>query len=499
MNRLTVSSICCWLLVLAAFPGLFLPPAAGASDVAFSTFLGGSSHDEGHAIAQTPDGGFVIVGGTRSPDFPTFRALKDEYSGKHLHKAPDAFVVKLDATGTCVEFATFLGGSHADMANAVAVDPAGNIYVAGETFSADFPAVGSLERPGDDSHGFLTKISPDGQTILFSTLLEGNDYDAVTGLAYQRKGRIFVSGTTSSTDFLGTPSNSAAPGSAFVASFDTRNSRLVSVLLFGGTEYQQPTHLVWDAGRRALWVAGSTNSFDFPSVRPLRQTSGPVVGPDGTPAGFLTRFRVTKDSLRIKSSSILPGQVRGLAIDHKGRPHVTFPRAQLPEGWEAHRIAGWEDMVDRCQYSFYFRIQANGRQLQNVKCLPIRVSEIAVDREERIVIAGESRLGLPLADPVQAAPGDRRYGTGLGDLYVGVLAKGAVRLLFGTYFGGRSFDIVGQHGYSGGLALSASGERVFLTGATTSRDFPVVSAIEPEKPGNSKRSAAFVSELRPYH
>ncbi|MCP4202024.1 MAG: hypothetical protein GY769_08830 [bacterium] len=492
MSRLTVSPICKSLIVLVILQGLLLVSAVGAAEVAFSTFLGGSKHDFGHAIAPTPDGGFVIVGETQSPDFPTLRALQGEYSGKHANGIEDAFVVKLDATGSRIEFATYLGGSAADFANAVAVDPDGNIYVAGETYSEDFPTVGGLDTPRSDSHGFLTKISPDGQAILFSTFLGGTSYNAVTAIDYERDGRIFVSGWTDSNDFLGMPPIASEPdvGGVFVASVDTLGSRVVSALLLGGSGSEGASHLAWDARRRALWLAGFTNSSDFPSIRSLRQTSGPVVGPDGTPAGFLTRLLVTEDSVRLKSSSILPGQVRGLAVDRRGRPHLTFPKA--------HPLEGWEDMVDRCPYSFYFRIQASGRQLQNVQCLPARVSELAVDRKRRDVVVGESRQGVPLADPVQAVSGDRRYGTGRGDLYVAVLAKGVVRLLFGTYFGGRSFEIVGQYDYSGGLALSRSGDRIFVTGCTNSIDYPVVSAVQPEKPGTNGRSAAFVAELRPY-
>ncbi|MCP4201651.1 MAG: hypothetical protein GY769_06930 [bacterium] len=490
MNGLSMSAARKCLVVFLTLAWLPLAPA-GASEIAFSTYLGGSKHDFGHAIAQTPDGGVVIVGTTDSPDFPTFRALQSESPGKRPNKIRDAFVVKLDASGTRIEFATYLGGSAGDTATAVAVDPGGNIYVAGTTDSDDFPTVEGLDVSPAQERGFLTKVSPDGQTVLFSTLLGVSP----SALAYERNGRVFVAGGSFSTEFFGLPTNPSDPYAlytAFIASIDTREARLGTFALLGKSGFQQVTHLVWDSKRRTLWAAGATDSADFPTLRPLRQTSGLVVGEDSGPAGFLSRFQAGDGSLQLKSSSVFPGALQALAVDRRGRPHVTFVFDDL-------EIDGWEDLVGGCEYSQYLRIQASGRQLQNAQCPPIwNVTDLAVDRRGRVIIAGGSRLGVPLSDPVQATPHDREYGA--GDLYVAVLAKGAVRPLFGTYLGGRRYESVGHPagGVSGGLAISASGERIFLTGATLSRDYPLASPVQIEKAGGGRKYSAFVTELRPY-
>jgi hypothetical protein len=150
-------------------------------------------------------------------------------------------------------------------------------------------------------------------------------------------------------------------------------------------------------------------------------------------------------------------------------------------------------MVGRCEHSYYFRVQPSGRQLQNVQCLPIRTTELAVDSQRRVLIAGETRRGVPITDPFQKPPLDSE------DVYVAILAKGAVRLLFSTSLGGRFSEIIGREGaLSGGLAISRTGSRLFLTGTTDSRNYPVTSALMPDKPGPGRRPAAFITEIRPF-
>jgi hypothetical protein len=197
---------------------------------------------------------------------------------------------------------------------------------------------------------------------------------------------------------------------------------------------------------------------------------------------------VNEGGLVLKNSSILPAQVDGLAVDRKGRVHLTFLGAQAQ--------GAWDDMVDRCgdggeffMTSTYFRVQASGRLLQNVQCLPTQTRALGVDRKGRIVIAGRGVAGLPLADPIQAEPQQAA-----SPVYMAVLEKGGVGKIFATYFGGRATDAVGD------LALSRSGKRIFLTGSTKSIDFPSILAVQAEKlpSGANRMAAAFVAELRPY-
>src|SRR5207245_2982400 len=106
-------------------------------------YLGGQSLDFAYGIAADDEGQASIVGATASTDFPTVNAFqKTHAAGLCTHRSStcyDAFVAKLNATGSLLIFSTYLGGRNDEAANAVGVDPEGNTYVAGRTASADFP------------------------------------------------------------------------------------------------------------------------------------------------------------------------------------------------------------------------------------------------------------------------------------------------------------------------------------------------------------------------
>lgn len=170
-------------------------PAASARGnvphVVYSTLLGGAAgnFDGASDVAVDAAGNAIIVGQTESSDFPTRNALQDSLEGDS-----DAFVAKFAPDGTCL-FSTFLGGDERDSASAVAVDSAGAIYVAGSTNSDDFPLVNAAQStPGGSSDAFVTKLSADGSTIVYSTRIGGNGVDDASDLAVSLAGSAYVVG-----------------------------------------------------------------------------------------------------------------------------------------------------------------------------------------------------------------------------------------------------------------------------------------------------------------
>ena len=115
----------------------------------------------------------------------------------------DAFVTKLNPTGSALVYSTYLGGSSDDSGYGIAVDSAGNAYVTGWTDSTDFPTMNPLQAAygggGDDA--FVTKINPTGSALVYSTYLGGSGGDAGTGIAVDSAGNAYVTGHTDSTDF----------------------------------------------------------------------------------------------------------------------------------------------------------------------------------------------------------------------------------------------------------------------------------------------------------
>ena len=153
----------------------------------YATFLGGSDHDYGYGITVDDSGNAYVTGKTYSTDFPA--VLGPGYDTTHNGGTYDAFVVKLNASGTALLYATFLGGSSYDNGSGIGADHSGNAYVTGETRSIDFPAA---LGPGYDTtfngdhyyyyDAFVVKLNASGTGLLYATFLggSGNDY---TGLS----------------------------------------------------------------------------------------------------------------------------------------------------------------------------------------------------------------------------------------------------------------------------------------------------------------------------
>jgi hypothetical protein len=194
---------------------------ADGSALVYSTYLGGSYFDYGYGIAVDTAGNAYVTGNTGSPDFPTVNALQPTLGGSG---ALNAFVAKLSADGSALVYSTYLGGSGTDSGNGIAVDAAGNAYVAGQTSSSDFPTANPLQptlRSVSGYDAFLAELSADGSALIFSTYLggSGNDY-AQHGIAVDAAGNAYVTGATSSPDFpTANPMQSSLHGvqNAFVA------------------------------------------------------------------------------------------------------------------------------------------------------------------------------------------------------------------------------------------------------------------------------------------
>lgn len=210
----------------ADFPvtsGAVQPTLAGPSDcfitkvnslgagLVYSTFLGGSGNDSASAIAVAANGNAFVTGNTRSVDFPTTaQGFQLNFAGGSGNAPTDAFVTKLNPTGSGLLYSTYLGGSDNDYGAGIAVDASGNAYLTGLTYSATFPTTGgapqSIYRGGGDA--FITKIDPTGSVLIYSTFLGGspsfgsNGQDYGSGIAVDASGNAYVVGTTAwSADF----------------------------------------------------------------------------------------------------------------------------------------------------------------------------------------------------------------------------------------------------------------------------------------------------------
>ncbi len=184
---------------------------SGGSDLIFSTYLGGTSSDFGGAIALDWSGAVYVTGGTNSADFPTTPgAFQTAYGGG----ADDVFVTKLNESGSALMYSTYLGGTLNDFANAIVVDSAGQAHVTGATNSANFPTTpGAYDTTYNgttgpiffDGDAFVTKLNSHGSALVYSTYLGGAGDDLGLGVALDRAGKVYVAGSTNSANFPTTP------------------------------------------------------------------------------------------------------------------------------------------------------------------------------------------------------------------------------------------------------------------------------------------------------
>jgi hypothetical protein len=237
---------------------------AAGNGLIYSTFLGGSGDDYGAGIAVNATGEAHIAGYTASIDFPITTGAFQQYYGGGSY---DGFLAKLNAAGSALIYATYLGGIANDTAAGVALDPNGNIYVTGQTQSTNFPTVNPVQAIGSESAAFVVKINAAGQ-VQYSTYLGGTGLNNGTAIAADAAGNAYVTGFTDAPDFPVTSSayQGINDGSydAFAAVLNASGSSILSATYLGGSG-QDAGYAIALGGSGSIFIAGSTTSIDFPA------------------------------------------------------------------------------------------------------------------------------------------------------------------------------------------------------------------------------------------
>jgi hypothetical protein len=243
----------------------------------YSTYLGGSGFsvwgDFGSGIAVDSVGNAYVTGQTYSTNFPTKNPLQPNYGGNG-----DVFAAKINPEGSALVYSTYLGGSGDEWGNGIAVDSAGNAYVAGNTNSTNFPTVNPLQPNygGGNDDAFVAKINPTGSALVYSTYLGGSGDDGGFGIAVDSAGNAYVTGYTMSTNF---PTESPfqkrkdGSGDAFVSKLNPTGSALFYSTYLGGGSYDQANGIAVDSAGNA-YVTGWTDSTNFPTKNPFQKYYG---------------------------------------------------------------------------------------------------------------------------------------------------------------------------------------------------------------------------------
>jgi hypothetical protein len=414
-----------------------------------------------------------------------------------------------------LSYSTYLGGSSGDSGSGIAVDAAGNAYVTGYTNSIDFPTVnpiqgkcascGSVGYP--HGHSFVAKLNPAGSALVYSTYLGGSDEDWGAGMAVDAEGNAYVTGGTTSTDFPTVnpfqATNKAAIATGFVAKLNPTGSALVYSTYLGGSSAGgqgiaigggEGNGIAVDAAGNA-YVTGHTNSIDFPTANPLQATCALL--PTGAPGiedcdtAFVAKLNPAGSALVY--STYLGGSGSdggtGIAVDAAGNAYVTgetastdFPTANPLQpslgGAEDAFVAKLNPAGSALVYSTYLGGNSDDSG-----------SGIAVDGAGNAYVTGSTTsTDFPTANPLQGVCDNCYYKSETawsGDAFVAKLNPAGNALVYSTYLGGSGND----EGF--GIAADGAGN-AYVTGSTTSTDFPTANSFQPSYAGGGD---AFVAEL----
>jgi hypothetical protein len=295
----------------------------------YSTYLGGSLFTAIYGVAVDSSGAAYVTGGVTSTDFPvTPGVVQPKYSGNH-----DAFVTKLNPTGTGLVYSTYLGGSGIDHGSSIAVDAFGNAYVAGTTSSKNFPVTpGAFQTVcrgcgGTSPDGFVSKLNPAGSALVYSTFLGGSGYEHFAAMTIDGSGDAYVTGFSCSLDypttagaFQTTFKGSCTPfgGNVVVSELNATGSALVYSTYLGGTGTDDANAVIVDASGNT-YVAGYSTSTDFPTTAGAFQTHNA-----GKNDVFVTKLNSAGAALLY--STYIGGssddQAWGLRVDSVGNAYV---------------------------------------------------------------------------------------------------------------------------------------------------------------------------------
>jgi hypothetical protein len=436
----------------------------------YTTFWGGRAT----SMARDASGSVYVTGFISTPDLPM---TPGAYDTTHAGSGADAYIIKLDPSGSALEYATYVGGGVStypggeaqDVPLGIDVDDAGNAYVAGYTRSADFPVTpGAFDTTrGALFDGFLVKLNATGSALVYSTLVGGNSDDLSNDVKVDAAGNAYVLGRTSSADFPTTRSGfdttRNGQDDAFLVKFDAAGAALIYSTYLGGTLMEFPTALEVDSAGSA-YVVGSTQSADYPTTPGAHRVT--VVGITDI---FVTKVNATGSVLDY--STLLGGTESesgdDVAIDGSGNAYVTGQTQSVdfpitPGAFDSSHNGGSFDRMD----AFVTKLDPSGARVLNSTFLGGRESDsgraIAVDDRGNAYVIG--RTASPDFPTRHALQDTYHQSSSLGDAFLVKLNATGTTIFYSTFLGGTNSD----EGVD--IALDGSGHAYVV--AHGGRDFP---------------------------
>ena len=475
--------------------------------LSYSTYLGGASNDYATAITVDSTGSAYVTGYTNSTNFPVSAgAFQSTCSGGCSGTTVDAFVSKLDPTGSFLVYSTYLGGTGNDYGNGIALDASGDAYIAGQTFSKDFPTTaGAFQtKCGSDScasgYAFVTKLNSAGSGLVYSTYLGGTGKNQGNAVVLDASDNAYITGYTQSLTFPTTPGAFQATCKcnqtvAFVTKLNATGSGLIYSTYLGGTNGDVGYGIALDLSNNA-YLTGYTQSFDFPTSPGAFQTS---LGANR--AAWVTRLNSTGTALIYSTylggttSVTTPCEACGtaIAVDSLGNAYVCGLTAES------------NFPITPGAFQTVFKSSSNGHDAFITKLNPSGTAlgfstyvggtgddgatGIAVDSSGNVWFKGNTK-----STDFPVTPGAfQTVNKGIFDAYVAELDPTGSQLLYSSYLGGSGTEYGGATKV---LALDTQNPPgVYITGYTNSTNFPVIAGSL--QTSNAGQNDGFVSKFSP--
>ena len=434
----------------------------------FSTYLGGSGDDDYGHVKIAADGRIYVLGITNSADFPSVPAGDSALAGDNL------VVAVLDSAGETLLGAAVLGPTILGMPGGLEIAADGACWVSSVTNSPDFPQVNSLQSyGGGPTDGVLLCLSPQLDTLRFSSFIGGSEDDYLSDVAAGPGGFVTVCGGTSSPDFPGHDPGSPTAGylDALVARIDPAVPEIAWSRLFGGQDYDRFLCLALD-NYGAVYAGGYTSSLDYPTLNAFQ----PIHGDADNPYSIFDDAMLTKVDASGETvfSTFFGGSAReginGIAVDDEGYIHVCgvtgsidFPLRNERQTWQ-----GDDDAI-------VAKFTPNATDLVFSTCLGGTTQDhalaIDLDTAGNVCVTGLTfGNGFPSVNSFQEH-------AGYWDVFLTELSPSGSTIVFSSFFGGSDYDIAYD------LTVGAAGA-ITVAGATKSTDLPVSGGYETYSGGN---------------
>ncbi|MFB3894967.1 MAG: beta strand repeat-containing protein [bacterium] len=434
---------------------------ADATELVYSTYLGGSTYDWGQDIAVDSSDNAYVTGFT----YGGFPVTPGAYDITHNGSYEDVFVTKLNADGSVLLYSTYIGGSVMDYAMGIAIDGLGNAYLSGNAHSDDYPTTpGAYDTSfnGGGSDVFITKLNPAGADLVYSTYLGGSSSDWGYGIAIDNSGNAYVTGVTYSVDFPTT-----------LGAFETSyKSIFVSKLNANGTALDYSTFLGGGGGGDAIavddsgiaYITGWTSSPDFPTTSDAFDTSA-----NGSYDAFVTKLIPV-------SSYVAPGQLFystllggsgddnafGIALDTVGNAYIIGDTNSLDFPTTVGAFDTILDLDTAKTDTFITKLNTTGTDIVYSTFIGGSDSEhgasIALDQEKNVYLTGYTNS---TDFPITATAFDTTYhNTGA---YISKLSADGSELLYSAILAGAQ---------SNEIVVDDNGN-AYIAGITGNPNFPI--------------------------